>query len=529
MTDVLLTQAPTTTAATDSLMATVLRFPTPVLEGLDGRSPTLPEPVAQTLDALVTMVAQLQTTDSGWPSDLPQTPETLAPYVAEEIDRVLEAWSHAPPKPTPSILEAIAPSGLPQQTSHYIDVDTWRSRLLWAVVRGSAIAMQWMEGLEATVVLSPDAAPIQGQVRLVPYGILTLEQTIAFDLTTQQQPSPLLDASVLLQSQTPDSQGLEQTPCSVENLLALLLDGLQVTTPRLKPLLDGQRVDILQPEQTWQRGHIQLQFGFEFIPHSPAPSDTSPLDPTLLAPTPSDTADIPSPPTTAGQPTPTQCAVQEPERTALIAAVIAHQRQEAIAHRAEAWQAIAQMPTVQSIGDWAYQACQVTETLRHPALTYHSMLLHQAIPVYQWQRWLLWQISRSAYPVMQLLGGISVQVLQPGTAWQSGTLHLWAGLHLKTETQDLLLDLTTGQAQDQPHSAIHPDAIARPRCLGWNAELLSIESLQKAVLEQCYHTPLLDQLRSPLPVDLWNAESDRPTPATLQLDLQLEFWDIPPR
>ncbi|MGB3518257.1 MAG: hypothetical protein WBA43_17495 [Elainellaceae cyanobacterium] len=341
MTDVLLTQAPTTTAATDSLMATVLRFPTPVLEGLDGRSPTLPEPVAQTLDALVTMVAQLQTTDSGWPSDLPQTPETLAPYVAEEIDRVLEAWSHAPPKPTPSILEAIAPSGLPQQTSHYIDVDTWRSRLLWAVVRGSAIAMQWMEGLEATVVLSPDAAPIQGQVRLVPYGILTLDQTIAFDLTTQQQPSPLLDASVLLQSQTPDTQGLEQTPCSVENLLELLLDGLQVTTPRLKPLLDGQRVDILQPEQTWQRGHIQLQFGFEFIPHSPAPSDTSPLDPTLLDPTPSDTADIPSPPTTVGQPTPTQCAVQEPERTALIAAVIAHQRQEAIAHRAEAWQAIA--------------------------------------------------------------------------------------------------------------------------------------------------------------------------------------------
>ncbi|HEY9817409.1 MAG TPA: hypothetical protein V6D20_16650 [Candidatus Obscuribacterales bacterium] len=502
-------------------MATVLRFPTPVLEGLDGRSPTLPEPVAQTLDALVTMVAQLQSTDSGWPSDLPQTPETIAPYVAEEIDRVLEAWSHASPKRTPSILEAIAPSGLPQQTSHYIDVDTWRSRLLWAVVRGSAIAMQWMEGLEARVVLSPDAAPIQGQVRLVPYGILTLDQTIAFDLTTQQQPSPLLDASVLLQSQTPDTQGLNQTPCSVENLLELLLDGLHVLTPRLKPLLTGQRVDILQPDQTWQQGHIQLKFGFEFIPQPPSPSDTSDT---------SDTKDGSSqPPSASEQPIPTQCAVQEPERTSLIAAVIAHQRQEAIAHRAEAWQAIAQMPTVQSIGDWAYQACQVTETLRHPALTYHPMLLHQAIPVYQWQRWLLWQISRSAYPVMQLLGGISAQVLQPGRSWQSGTLRLWAGLHLTTETQDLLLDLTTGQAQDQPHTAIHPDAIARPCCLGWNAELLSIESLQKAVLEQCYHTPLLDQLRSPLPVDLWVAESDRPTTATLQLDLQLEFWDIPLR
>lgn len=509
MTDVLTPQPPQETDLTKPLLNTVLRFATQALEGLDGRSPTLPEPVAKTLNALVSMVAQLQDPDSGWPSDLPQTPETIAPYVAEEIDRVLDAWSETSTTPTTSLLDAIAPGGWSCYPSRYIDLETWRSRLLWTVMQGSAIAMQWMEGLEGTVIQSHDAAPMQGQVRLVPYGILTLDWPIAFDLTTQHPPAALLAPQVLIQSQTAETQGLDQTPRSVEDLLETLLDGLRVTTPRLKALLDGQTVDVLQPGQAWQSGQIQLQFGFEFIPHAVS------------------TVHGVATPTSSSSLT-TRFTLQEPGQTALRAAVIDHQRRGAIAQRAESWQAIARMPTAQSVGNWVYQACHITERLRHPALTYHQTLLHDTILLSHWQRWLLWHLSRSAYPVMQLLGGISVQLLQPGAPWQAGTLRLWAGLHVMTERQPRLIDLTTGYVQDQPHPSIHSDAIARP-ALGGRSDIIPVNALQTAVLEQCCHTPLLEQLRSPLPVDLWEAESDRPIPATLQLDLHLEFWDIPLR
>jgi hypothetical protein len=479
------------------LHAIVLRFSDAVPEGLGGRSPGLAPDTVAAIYALVAMVDHLQTPGSGWPSDRPQTPEAIAPYVAEEIDRVLDLWPQPPPPSAWDRIGAIAPGWPSPHQDYYIDLEAWLSRLLWAVVRGSEQAMQWMEGVAAEL-----APGDNGRLRLVPCGCLILEEPLTFDLTTQQSPPALLPEETPVRS-----PHLSPEDTTIAHLLAQLRDHLETTTPRLQPLLAGLPVAVLHPGQSWEIGTMQLRLGVEFIP-DPAnqPAFTAPEAPGECAAHPQITltSNVPS--------AETQGAPLNLRRDQGI---------DAILQTADAWRAIAQHPS--DLAAWVRQSHEILAMLRHPAWEHQRTLVNQAWPLSHWRRCLLWHLSRSAYPVMQLLGGIAIHLLQPAQDWQAGTLRLWAGLRLRTDTQRYLVDVTTGQNTPAPHSLMSPGAIARPQASGWSPAVIPLGDLQETIIHELYQAvPLLNYLRSPVPVQVQGDDPQCLEPGTLQLEMQLE-------
>jgi hypothetical protein len=98
---------------------------------------------------------------------------------------------------------------------------------------------------------------------------------------------------------------------------------------------------------------------------------------------------------------------------------------------------------------------------------------------------LLWSITSSTYEIMQLVGGLSTQVLQPHATWQQGTLRLLAALHLHTAAVDNTLDLSTGRSVDVDATRLGVGAIVQVNTQGC-LQLTSIAILTAHLQQQLY-------------------------------------------
>ncbi|MGF1461427.1 MAG: hypothetical protein ACFBSG_20675 [Leptolyngbyaceae cyanobacterium] len=132
-------------------------------------APLWPTPqVGAAMDDLWRILQVLQAPDSGWPAEVPQTAETLLPYVGDEIDELAEALALIGGVPTgssaPQLLAAMSAA--------------W----LWAIAASTPIAMGLLEGVAAS---SRDRPAAHG-VRLVPLlEIHTHDSHYSLDLAAQ--------------------------------------------------------------------------------------------------------------------------------------------------------------------------------------------------------------------------------------------------------------------------------------------------------------------------------------------------------
>jgi hypothetical protein len=446
--------------------------------------------VLEEMQRLVKTITDLRSPQSGWSPDRPKTSETIAPYVVEEAYDVLEALQKNYFDPPQAGSVGVNEGGDRWQSYFLVaDLAPW---LLWCVARSSHEMMRLLEGIPGKVFRLGQGWRT-GIVRLV----ITLETTLpglstSLDLTTYQEARSLLPTDTMLQS---DQYSSCQQPTWIAGLLPSLIQQVQATTPSVSLFFAGAEVDALAPKRNWQSGTIQLQLGFEFtatdttvFPDFSQVSTTSEemAVGAIASPSPisADAANIEAPQPTPPSSHPT-VKFTDPNWLEKYSATLL-QRQLA--------STVQQLPTFRAAGEKnrnlssqslipliVKDACEIADLLQNSPMLSNQAFLQQEVSMATLTHQLLWSFSRSAFEVMQLMGGIRANLLQPECEWETGILRLLASIKSKTLEHDWHLDVTTGQP---PQPQVFP--------LAHNVIVQSNES------RWCYQPNVLEQLENKL-------------------------------
>jgi hypothetical protein len=456
---------------------------------------TVPIASTQVLEAmqrLVNMITELRSPKADGSPEVPKTPEALAPYLVEEAYDVLEALqkNYFDPPQLDFVdvgrgrgdLEEIPARGRWQNYFLISDLAPW---LLWCIARSSHEVMQLLEGTPAKA-FKLGQGWRTGIIRLV--AILETkipELSASLDLATFQVNPSLLPSDTMIQS---DQYSACQQPTWIAGFLPNLIQRVEATTPAISRFFVGAEVDALAPNHSWQSGLIQLQLGFEFIA-----TDTT-VFPDFTEASEEETAPVPSP----SNPT-----------EAILSAMVSDSSHPSIKFTHSGWlerysttrlqqrlaSNIQQLPTFRAAGEKnrnlssqslipliVRDACNLVDLLQlSPTRSDDS--LQQEVELTALTHQLLWSFSRGAYEVVQLMGGIRVNLLQPERPWETGTLRLLASLNSKTPEQDWQLDITTGQPP-QPHIfPLAPNVVVQSHENQWCEQPDVLEQLETKLMQ----------------------------------------------
>ncbi|MBF2035132.1 MAG: hypothetical protein IGR92_06520 [Leptolyngbyaceae cyanobacterium T60_A2020_046] len=424
----------------------------------DGRARVGNQPVQAAAQRLVTLVAELCSPEGGWPSHLPQTPETLLPYVSEETDDLIEVLQRETVAEASALVVPAELSALQVEADRDRPFAELMDVLLWATVASTETAMRWVEGVQATI--NGVAEPSFG-VRLVPVLVLQTDRDrVALDLVTQTpvDGAALLPLSADLQVESGESPA---EPQPVQGWLARLWDDLARHCPEVVSLAQGWTVDYLVPEGPWRTGRLHLELQVMGVQRDrppaarPVPSVPESSDglrnlerrAEALWSAAQDAADqsVPLPEVAL----PAAADVTLPEATAWLSLI-----DEAwLADWGSAIALDALLPPNRLLpqGDRAAAAHELVRRAdglrqRHQAGVdialggyQHSLLLSDLIPH------LRWVVLHTHPVVMTLMGGVESRCLVPEGGWQWGQLGLTASLHIQRGEEQGDVDLATGE------------------------------------------------------------------------------------
>lgn len=457
---------------------TVLKFVNPLEseQSIVASSETLVAAMQRLVAIINTVRSSPLVASKGSPSETLKL-ETLLPYVSEEAYDVLDAL-----RSDPAVAASRQPwigSEMGSDRAHLsssapppcLTIESLIPSLLWRIARSAYSAMHLMEGIRAKR-WHPEQGWECGMLRLV--VMLEVEApTIrwCFDLATGYPTEPLLESTVIVQS---DEFALpirhtainasDDSPSQVKYQLHTILRHLQANVPGLATFLQGVPIDLLQPGAAWQVGNLRLHFGFSFspqaegdeeIPRQPELIEAELMEETLTQTHALQRATVTKP--TIASLLATHVSVVQPAGRSLNPTTLVRLTEtEALDHAAQPTerqqfeQNLSQLHQSLTGDDEETQLTLIVQAaiahcdaqlgasdleLQHPML-----LMDELVPK------LLWSITSSTYDMMQLVGGVSAQILQPNTDWQTGTLRLLVALHLKATHVDYQFDLSTGRS-----------------------------------------------------------------------------------
>lgn len=444
---------------------------TPVLAGLT-QSPEIPDAAIATLQRLIQLLRQLRSTQQQSSVGQPLTPEELLPYAMEEALDVLDALQAE----TSQLVHPALPSPL-------IRLDSLVAPILWAIARRAYPVMELLEGMRGGV-RQPGHPWMPGVLRLVPLlELSTPTQDWRFDLTTGREPQNLIHPDLQIQLEKtlfldlPTVQEIHSASInSASQQLQSLLDNLSTGNPTLQALFQGVSADLLFPNSSWQSGELRLSLSFEFVAQEIAdfvpafqPFQDNCVEAELMeGPEPEKTgtfAAVRHSATVSLSVIEMPVSLLEPTTLIRIAEQPLLDHLTQAAHQQVIATAIAQMQTViqssscidpvlavirtaDSLESWVEQSIQQNFSLLQPEL-----LIDELVPK------LLWQLSRSSCAIMQWIGGIPTELLQPDRAWERGILRLMSVLALSTRDRTWHIDLATGRFIPNHSWQLDPDAV----------------------------------------------------------------------
>lgn len=435
---------------------TILKLAEPAGGEITARREPASEPVLKAMQQLATIVAELRDPAGGWPSDIPQTPENLTPYVLEEASEVLDAlaldWEKKRGMGENPVLAELA-------RSEFFLVEDLIPRLLWYAVRSSYHAMRLISGVPAQL-LSEEKGSTSGMVRLVA-GLAGFfpDGHWFIDLATGEVSSDIeAIAPESVRSARIESRELSwNKPVKLETLATQLRQKIQSASPEAAILMEPRSALWLQPGRLWQKGSIQLAIDFEFLAEPEAEAIEEGADK-------ADKADK------AALPTSTALRI---EPSAAFENYLKSSRRQQLAV------AISQLrETFDSAQGGVSRDLipQLVAAAKDIALRGESSWLNRETAMDDAIHRLLWLLVRTSYDLMQLVAGVKARVLQPERDWVEGTVRLLAIFEAKTANMVWELDLSTGEAP-QIGKILDPGAMVRSPLLQLCQPLASVESL----------------------------------------------------
>ncbi|WOD41956.1 hypothetical protein [Nodosilinea sp. E11] len=487
--------------------------------------------VAAAVRQLVGQSMTLRSPTGGWPADLLQTPENLAPYLSEETWDLLNALDTAAASATataPCILVAI-----PDLVPH----------LLWMLASGGYEIMRLIEGVQARI-YSPEAKGSVHIVRLVPVLTLTVEAaSYALDLVTQTDPGPPLYLPQATEIRLLEND-LDSQPMLCSDLLGQVAELLTYTQPGLATLLEeGCAIEALRPFQPWQRGTLRLHLHLaEMEPqghpqpyHDPGDAIPNAL---YLPPGGQQSAGGTATGFTLDDFASTLIEGPDDATTGVLG--------DWLTFTDEAWiqtflstcaqqvltQHLAQLlPTpdkeIEPTSDrlrLGEVACNrityvATDLVQGSNGLFKHTFVHEPVLVADlWPR-LRWYLAQSSERVMQLMGGVPAQVLPPGLSWQQGSLYLRPLMRLSTSHHSWLVDLSRGRLLPTSPQALSPEAAVDIADAPWVAPLTIAELTTLVDQALTAYTPALAALRQGTPIHLHRLDAEAGCqPGQLTLD-----------
>ncbi len=464
--------------------------------------------IATAVQQLVAQSLRLRSPLGGWPADLPQTSDNLAPYLSEETWELLEV-----------LAEAEAPS---PAASTLIPVPTLVPHLLWMLASGGYEIMRLIEGVQARI-SSPRTQGAVQIVRLVPVLVLTVEETrYALDLVTQTDPPPPLYLDKTAEIQLLEND-LASQPLRCGDLLTQMAEQIRYTQPGLSPLLgDGCEVETLRPFQSWQPGtlHLELHLAEMANQGQPQPhnSENAAIPEVLYLPP----GGKPSAGTTVAGFTLDDFAstlVDSPDQAA--AGVLG----DWLTFTDERWiQTFLSTYAEQVMGQHLphllpsqagnrEDLCNrityaATDLVQGASSLFKQTFVHEPVLVADvWPR-LRWHLAQSSERVMQLMGGVAAQVLPPGLSWQQGSLYLRPLMQLSTAHRSWIVDLSRGRLLPTTPQALPSEAAVDIADAPWEAPLTVAELMALVDQDLGRYAPAIAALRQGTPIHLHRLEGE---------------------
>ncbi|MGF1517827.1 MAG: hypothetical protein ACFCVB_08495 [Nodosilinea sp.] len=425
--------------------------------------------VAKALQQLVGQSMALRSPMGGWPADLPQTPEHLALYLSEEIGALLEVLDGLEQPQTP------APSRL-------MPLSALVPHLLWMLASGSYEIMRLIEGVQARVCTTSAQGAVQ-VVRLVPVLVLALDETsYALDLVTQTDSVPPLYLPETSELRLLEND-LDSQPIRCGDLLRRMAELVAYTQPRLTALQgDGCPIEILRPFQPWQPAtlHLHLHLAEMEAQGQPQPyAEASDAVPDALYLPPGGQGKQSTVVTASG------FTLDDFANTLVegagdatagvlgdwltftdeswIQAFLSTCAQQVVARHLPQMvpggghSAPAPLPQREDLCNRVTYAA--TDLVQGANGLFRHTFVHEPVLVADvWPR-LRWYLAQSSERVMQLMGGVSAQVLAPGLSWQQGSLSLRPLMQLTTAQRSWIVDLSRGRLLPTSPQALTPQAV----------------------------------------------------------------------
>ncbi|PSR16440.1 hypothetical protein C8255_17840 [filamentous cyanobacterium CCP3] len=484
--------------------------------------------VAAALEQLVEQSMALRSPTGGWPTDLPQTPETLGAYLSEETWELLDA------------LQATQLSSPSSTTPGIVPITVLVPHLLWMLASGGYEIMRLIEGVRASV-FEPDGQGTAHIVRLVPVLILTVEDArYALDLVTQTDPVPCLHLTETAGLRLLEND-LDDRSWRCRDLLEQVAQILSYAQPELSPLLgDRCSVEALRPFQTWQPATLSLHL------HLARMEAPSPLRPSGSSET---SLNALYRPPDEKQPSRADAGFTLDD----FASTLIEDPGDATAgvlgnwltFTNESWiqaflNACAQRIVAQNLPQIAISDCgesDTSELLRQREVfcnlvTYSATDLVQGVnglfkhtfvhePLLVADLWprLRWYLAQSSERVMQLMGGVSTQVLPPGLSWQQGNLYLRPLMQLTTAQRSWIIDLSRGRLLPTSPLALPADAAVDIADAPWRNPLTVAELTALIDRDLGTYTPAIAALRQGTSIHLHRLDAEAGCqPGQLTLD-----------
>jgi len=459
---------------------------------------------------LIELVISLRSPTGGWPADIPQTPDKLAPYVSEEVEVLLDALAHTPAAPCP-----------PPPTLHpFLDLVP---TLLWLIASSSYETMHLLEGVRARV-YATDAQFSLRIIRLVPVLELTTESgQAAIDLVTLEAPATHLYLSGHATLRLLDND-LDNQPLSVNQLRQQLVQVMGQVQPELTAWLGaGSEITALIPGQPWQPATVRLRLYLADMgpqeakallmamtavtppPTSVAPQGVAGIDGPTGEFTLDDFADtLPD----SGTPSPGILG----DWLTFIDEIWIHNFLVCYGQRLLGQQVsgLSQGPAAEATQlalTWVQRAYGAASGVVGPNGLFKQTFVHEPVLVADvWPR-LRWHMAQTSARLMQWMGGLSAQMLTPGGGWQRGSLQLRSLMSLTTESHRWVIDLSSGKLLPASPEALEPGTVVR-LLAGYDQEPVTIADLMTLINQDLYdYAPDLAALGQGTPIHLHRMET----------------------
>ncbi|OCR02730.1 hypothetical protein BCD67_05965 [Oscillatoriales cyanobacterium USR001] len=490
-------------------------------------------------EKLVKIIIELFSPTSGWPNELPQTPENIIPYVNEEACEFIDAIQV---EINQRNLLLKTQENFRNKNDRYILIQDLIPRLLWYIARSSDEILRLLTGVEAKVLLSSGIGH-QGMLRLTAILTLDIPTPWSIDLATNQSPRSCLNLDDIIQC---DNIYLCRYSMTKQNLIEHTKKIIKDGSPEIMFFIERAKAELLEPDQDWHFGNLELSFDFDFITDFNCSADHQDLqeknvtfidDFEVLNST-SDLApkfnnffsenlsifeyhlkliraeDIERYYLAIMQqslaklifqfPIVQTPSIQNIEFAGIELSILGLDTEELLNENLEFLDSDNEANDLVNQHDSlnvenliftvVNAACEVGIRWQHSANLSMPNLRSPEILIPDLTFNLLWNIIRSSYEVMQLVGGVAAKVLQPGGIWQNGTLCLVLILEIDLTNSRLAIDVATGQSRNST------------KFLASKAIAISQESnlCQEAVELGSLLTQIVHNLRESLPeIDFW--------------------------